>query len=179
MLGLLPYRDGYWSLAATTRRARSCIISEPCNFPRGSEQEWENNHNACLYDQLLGTWDLLQRNAYFKVRDNVHLAIGDRLPAELVHDVFEQVLEAEGIPLDPRVIVELKGTIGGRYRKTRFPYKHELKVVRGPLPEDAVAMGGLDFQYTFIDNPPAVEECLPVFPLSGDSAHQLSRLEQR
>jgi hypothetical protein len=125
--GLLPYRAEYWDLAAASRRVKSCMVPTPCNLPKASEPQWENDHNACLHNQLLGTLDILQRNAYFETRDKVWDAVEDRLPAEIIAKVFEQVLEAEEIPLDPRIIVDLKGEAGGQYRKNRFLCDHDRK----------------------------------------------------
>ena len=71
-----------------------------------------------MYNWLLETLDLLQRNAYFAVRDKVWDTVENRLPAELIADVVERVLEAEDIPSDLRVIVDFKGDTGHYPKKS-------------------------------------------------------------
>ena len=61
---------------------------------------------SCLHDILVRDLDTLQRHAYFEIRGHVRLAVGHRLPSELVSLVFEYTMLAENVPLDPRVLVE-------------------------------------------------------------------------
>lgn len=177
--GLLPSRNEYWDLAAASRRVKSCMTAKPCNLQKASEPQWENDHNACLHNQLLGTLDILQRNAYFEIRDKVWDAVEGRLPAELIAKVFDQVLEAEEIPLDPRIIVSLKGSAGGQYRSNRFLCEHDRKAAQETPPEVGIAACGLDFEYVRVGHPPGMEECMPEFPISVDSAYELFSMEER
>jgi hypothetical protein len=65
----------------------------------------------CVHDVLVRDLDTMQRYACFEFQRNVRLATSNRLPSELVHLVFEYTMMAEGVQIDPRVLVEAQDPV--------------------------------------------------------------------
>ena len=95
----------FTNLANACRRVRRFMQASNCQ--RGVTDRVYMFENACQYNVLVETLDMLQRHAYFEVRSNIHLALETTLPAELIHLVFEYTMEAEGIGVDPRMTLDL------------------------------------------------------------------------
>ncbi|KAH7116802.1 hypothetical protein B0J11DRAFT_537594 [Dendryphion nanum] len=80
--------------------------------------------DICLHDIMLPTLDIIQRNAYLEILIQVQRATRAKLPAELIDMVFEFTLAAEGVPLDPRIILLAQHRDTNKSRtKCRFPCK--------------------------------------------------------
>ncbi|KAH7084860.1 hypothetical protein BKA63DRAFT_402197 [Paraphoma chrysanthemicola] len=83
------------------------------------------NNQACVYNSLLPLLDLLQRRAYEEIRFKVLHGLSSKLPVELALFVFEYTLAAEGIPLDPRVLIGARHrTEDTKARKSRLACSH-------------------------------------------------------
>jgi hypothetical protein len=165
----LPHSKPSFSLAAASRRTKKRMQIVPCYAQR-------RNDNACLYNVLLPTLDLLQRYAYFEIQHNVRLAVRDRLPAELADLVFENTLDAEGINRDPRIIVRAtdtsadamwKGTV---LEKCIAPCRHDYPGSGRP----GASRGGIDYVHVLGPN---YKECLPMIPRSITSHEELLEAE--
>ncbi|KAF2257079.1 hypothetical protein BU26DRAFT_599650 [Trematosphaeria pertusa] len=117
ILQILIYQGRpFLNLARTCRRLRKRMDRNECGGD-GSDK--------CVYNLLLPTLDMLQRYSYTEIQENVHNAIGHRLPAELTHLVFEYTMASEEVPLDPRIFVAAKHKdITIRSRKARQACRH-------------------------------------------------------
>jgi hypothetical protein len=67
--------------------------------------------SGCFQKNVAFALDMLQRHAYTEIKVNVYRAVGKRLPKELTDHVFACALQAEQIPMDPRMIMEGKGRV--------------------------------------------------------------------
>ena len=134
---------------------------------------WQRD-NACTHNTLIPTLDLLQRHAYFEIRSNVQLAVGNRLPAELAQLVFENTLDVEGIGTEPRIVVKATNTLGGPdwkgivVEKCLLPCEHD---TRRPGRSNR---GGHCYCYVLGAN---FESCLPKIPQSINSYSDLLEAE--
>jgi hypothetical protein len=61
------------------------------------------DQDCCFHDNCLDLLEWLQTRAWSETRYRVFSTIGTLLPAELTERVFECTLDAEDVPLDPRV----------------------------------------------------------------------------
>ncbi|KAF2829728.1 hypothetical protein CC86DRAFT_174075 [Ophiobolus disseminans] len=78
--------------------------------------------DMCTSNTLLPTLDVLQRHTYDGIRFKVQIAVARYLPLELEWMVFEEIMQAEEVPLDPRVIVEGRATGSEAVRHMTRPH---------------------------------------------------------
>ena len=95
----LSGRAMYWNYALAMRILRSAYVDQPSLYLDGQCEPGER----CFHRSTLPLLGLLQRKAWSEVRAKVMLTIRPKLPAELALEVFELVLAAEQIPMDPNV----------------------------------------------------------------------------
>lgn len=110
-------------------------MSLPCPKP---ENAWCDRED-CYHLYNLNLLELLHKKAFGEVKSKVFLTIGTVLPTELTEQIFEFVMAAEEVPLEPRVrdtilepvdpeLVEMKGRrftertkVKEEYRCNRMP----------------------------------------------------------
>lgn len=63
----------------------------------------QSEYNSCYHVLNLDTLDFLHKQAYGEVRTKMFLTVGSQLPMELTEHIFELAMQAEGVPLDPKV----------------------------------------------------------------------------
>lgn len=101
--GTTQMKEQYFVRAgASCRKVREFMTARPC---RPEIFGLWSHHRACVFNSLLPTLDSLQRRAYEEIRSNVYNTVGQRLPVELTENIFHCALNAEEVPLDPRIIV--------------------------------------------------------------------------
>ena len=75
---------------------------------KGCEEKgyrWSSSLPKCFHSKHVWLLQDLTDRAHIEARSNVLLATGHKLPAELAELVFEQVLLAEELPLDTRMVM--------------------------------------------------------------------------
>ena len=77
--------------------------------------------------------ECVQREAHREIRDNVLLAVGRNLPAELAELVFERTLEVEEVPSNPRMFLDERRI--KKSRRVAVDYRCTLMEVLGEQEE--------------------------------------------
>jgi hypothetical protein len=155
--------DTYLDLAAACRRVGQRMKDTPYKIPETGWGWAERDRNDWFHVLYVPTLDTLQRHAYFEIRANVRLAVRKRLPAELIHHVFEKTLETESISSDPRIVSYL-----------RYPAPRVLGKCRLPCVPNEAAYSWNTMGYVHTD---IYDEKLSTFPHSVDSFRDLELLE--
>jgi hypothetical protein len=109
-----------YDMVKAHRRLRERMANQPCPDPENMQ------HNCCMHNLLLPALDFFQRRAYPQIYPRVLGAVGRRLPPEMVEHVFKCTLAAEGITVDPRILVPInQGGSSYGQKKCVFPCRHE------------------------------------------------------
>ena len=126
LLGTFPTTTSgfqHWDFASSVRVLRAACLDVECRLPE----------DRCFRINSLQLLDWLQKEAWTEVRTRVFLTIPTckALPAELVDQIFECTLDAEGIPLDPGVwetaMVDLPDGDGSSLQRLRMKTKEEYR----------------------------------------------------
>lgn len=121
------YPDFYDYAAAV--RELSVAMATTSGCPRSSNSD---DDDYCYHMLNLSTLEFLHKQAYSEVRAKVFLTVGSQLPVELTEQVFELALQAEGVPLDPRVREIIRTPVSPLVAKwSGRDYEEKMKI-KGP-----------------------------------------------
>lgn len=101
-------RPVYWDYARARRtlwQAMNHVGSCQHNRDRDTDVKcfYERHSKLCFRRQTLPFLAQMQASAWHEVKSAVVLAVGRKLPAELVKAIFEHTLESEGVSLEPSI----------------------------------------------------------------------------
>ena len=83
----------FWNFASAAHVLRHACLAGECNSRRG----------ICIHNHCFSLLDWLQKKAWSEIRGIIFRTLGTLFSTELTEKIFECALQAEGLPLDPRV----------------------------------------------------------------------------
>ena len=123
----------HWDFASSARSLCATYFSHECARTKYSARL--NQHMTgegappCFHTSSTFLLDWLQKKAWSEIRIKVLLTMGTIFPAELMERMFEFVLSAEEIPLQPGVLEKIGGTPPGQNDLFQQPQRRRTKKV--------------------------------------------------